>query len=252
MKNFGDEVSPLVLRELLNKNFRKGRISNAQYLGVGSVLNTALRDGFSGTIVGSGLRKPLEVPLDVSSAPNFVGVRGKLTARSLGLSDHLVIGDPGLAVSQIFPRAQFETNLNSLVLLPHFEVLNSAQGRVLIDDFARQGWKILLPNLSPETIAKEIRTAGFVATSSLHGYIFSHAFGVPTDLVSFGSSSNEPEFKFSDYLSIFDLIPKRTTAEELVDYSLVELIDRVEEPTSIISSRIDILLNNMYEKTKGH
>lgn len=251
VSNFGDEVSRLFLQELTGESFQWSPSTSAEYLGVGSVLNSAIRSGFRGTVIGSGLRRPLPSGMSPDPSCNFIGVRGKLTATELGLSAGAAIGDPGLLARSVYARPTGERRSARPVVIPHFEVLNTRAGRSSLKALANQGWEIVLPNSSPAEVARVIRQAPFVASSSLHGYIFAHALDTPTTLIEFKDESGEPDFKFRDYLSVFDLEPTRVNARELTEVSINTLVDRVSESTAAIAEQVDSVLDGMYQTTFG-
>lgn len=251
VSNFGDEVSRLFLQELTGESFRWSPSASADYLGIGSVLTSAIRSGFHGNVIGSGLRRPLPSGLAPDPSCNFIGVRGKLTAAELGLPDSAAIGDPGLLARSVYARPAGERRSARPVVIPHFEVLNTRAGRSSLKALAHDGWDIVLPNSSPAEVARGIRQAPFVASSSLHGYIFAHALDTPTTLIEFKDESGEPDFKFRDYLSVFGLEPTRANARELSDVSVNTLIDRASENTTSIAEQVDSVLDGMYQTTFG-
>ncbi|MHA7269805.1 polysaccharide pyruvyl transferase family protein [Arthrobacter sp. HLT1-20] len=252
ISNFGDEVSHTFLQELTGKTFSRATAKSAEYLGVGSVLNTAVRAGFDGTVVGSGLRRPLVHGTSLSPVANIVGVRGRLTAESLGLSSDLAIGDPGLLARTVFSSSPVPTgHRRGGVLIPHFEVLNHRNGLKSLKALSNDGWSVVLPNSAPADVARAVSQADFVATSSLHGFIFAHSYGTPTSLVSFDDHSGEPDFKFKDYLSMFSIEPSRMAVRNLTEKSLSTLISDTACETEAIAGQLDPVLNNMFKATEG-
>ncbi|PYI37595.1 hypothetical protein CVS30_14435 [Arthrobacter psychrolactophilus] len=251
VSNFGDEVSRHFLQELTGESFRWRQPAKAEYLGIGSVLNSAIRSGFSGTIIGSGLRRPLATDESPDPSCNFIGVRGHLTAKEVGLPPEAAIGDPGLLARSVFSKPNHERQSAMPVLIPHFEVLNSKSGRSSLKALRSEGWDVILPNTPPAEVARAVRQAPFVASSSLHGYIFAHALDTPTTLLEFRDESGEPDFKFRDYLSVFGLEPSRTHARDLSHKTVGTLIDQESENSSLISQKIDSVLDAMYKTTFG-
>lgn len=55
-----------------------------------------------------------------------------------------------------------------------------------------------------EGLVDDILSCGVILSSSLHGIIFSHAYGVPAYHVQFTDFFKNGNFKFSDYYSSFD------------------------------------------------
>src|SRR5690606_12954099 len=107
------------------------------------------------------------------------------------------LGDPGLMVREVFGRPSARVG-RAPVLVPHFGVLSDASARGTISRFAAAGWNVVLPNLPAREIAHAIASAPVVASSSLHGLVFAHSYGVPTAFVDFEHSGRpEPVFKYA-------------------------------------------------------
>src|SRR6478736_447053 len=98
MCNFGDEVNSTLLPLLTGDTVRWVPMRRADVVSVGSLMNEYCRSGATAWVLGSGVRVPEalpEQPLTDHQRSRIRGVRGRLSAKALGLPDHLVIGDPG-------------------------------------------------------------------------------------------------------------------------------------------------------------
>jgi pyruvyltransferase len=199
-QNFGDAVNPVILNELTGESVTWAPLRRADVVCIGSVLNAYVAQGASAQVIGSGVRTPTSGDWSAIPRSRIIGVRGVATAKTLGISPRLAIGDPGLVISQIVSRGAPNS---SPLFVPHFTTPATREGRRMISAFAAAGFRVSLPNEEPESIARAISSASFVVTSSLHALVFADAYGTPcARLLDPGSA--EPDFKYADYRSVFD------------------------------------------------
>jgi len=250
ISNFGDVLSRDAIQELLGRRFRWAAPRHADYIGVGSLLNSAVRAGFHGTVLGSGLRRPLPPGQGLGEDVRVLGVRGLLTVEELGLDKAYAIGDPGLLARELYPPRRSEKRHGAPVLIPHFEVFNSSRQLRRLNSFQAEGWRIVPPNSTPLDVAQQVSGASLVATSSLHGYIFANSFSVPAALVSF-EDAREPAFKYRDYLSIFNIEPEWTDIRDLYGKGARYMTDNLESSTAAIASKVEEIIERIYRAAKG-
>ncbi|WP_444663088.1 polysaccharide pyruvyl transferase family protein [Cellulomonas sp. CW35] len=197
--NFGDEITPYVIRELTGEKVGWRSPSRADVFAVGSILEIYGKRARGATIFGSGIRSGRWSFAQVS--PDSVcSVRGTLTRDTLGLPAGTVLGDPGLAVAALDVGRISRSTRPAVV--PHFGTFGSPDGRSAVTALRAQGFDVLLPNTNALEMVRRIASASYVVTSSLHGMVFAHALGVPAVLTSF-SGHAEPSFKYDDYMSVF-------------------------------------------------
>lgn len=106
-RNFGDDLSPILISELLKISPQHSSIFNAEILGIGSILSywrrprtAVLRNLFCRVMK----RKPLAIWGTGLISANFlslpehqkIAVRGPLTAKYLSSEDNIPFGDPGI------------------------------------------------------------------------------------------------------------------------------------------------------------
>lgn len=207
LRNFGDDISPLIVARLLARHGRpdvdvvqaeKGR---AKLLAVGSVLQYA-RDG--DVVWGSGINGKswprlltAETRLDVRS------VRGPLTEEALvrsGIACPSIHGDPGLLVPELF-AGEIAARAKAVKSIPSAAVVympNLNDERFGNEDAARRDRRVhyVSPSDDPFRVAAIISQAALVIGSSLHALVFADALGVPCRPVL---SRFEPLFKYLDY-----------------------------------------------------
>lgn len=244
--NFGDELSPILMREFTGQRVVWSPLAKADVVSVGSVLNTYTDVQSRARIIGSGVRQPTEQTRRYVSEAPISSVRGKLTRDHLGLAPETALGDPGIAIGQLI-SAGSRRGTKSLIV-PHFGVFNTSAGRSTVRHARANGYEIALPNASPLRMAEAISNVQYVVTSSLHAFVFAHAMGTPATLVSFGDRVHqEPAFKYRDYMSVFDREPQICSFSELASSpSALSMARRyADEEVHDISVRIPSLVEGI-------
>lgn len=164
----------------------------------GSILDHKMLN--NDTIVwGSGWHnKNLNATCKITNKNNFKAVRGKLTAEKFGL-DNIALGDPGLLASEFY-TPKVCTNKKDYCLICHmldYKQINAAYGK-LID-------VIPIATNDIEQLFDKINQYKLVLSTSLHGIIFAHSFGIPAVHVELNNVGSRDNFKFKDYYSVLDI-----------------------------------------------
>jgi pyruvyltransferase len=175
--------------------FISSRISSSKTLfSIGSIIGHYSKKDYY-DVWGSGI---IHSKAQVQDA-NFLAVRGKYTQRrlkELGFSVPNVIGDPALLVPLVYnPEV---TKTYKLGIIPHYmqleeitKLLENHHDLLIID---------LLDDI--EKIIIDIKSCEFTISSSLHGIIVAHAYGVPSLWYDFpGAILPGDNVKFLDYFS---------------------------------------------------
>lgn len=236
--NFGDELSPWLIRRLspgisikwtnpnlnassawrnaatLGMNVVRGEIPlgllgdsaevqalarQPSLLGIGSIIQRAQSNRT--TVWGSGLLSRQ----DNIGAGRFLAVRGHLTRRRLaemGLHEPEVVGDPALLVPLV-RRAKDKKRGNQVGILPHHmhfpQMAASTTSTLPVVDLT-----------APiESVLDSISECTATLSTSLHGLIVSHAFGIPSLWIKTQESQAialaGDGVKFEDYFSSVDI-----------------------------------------------
>lgn len=128
-------------------------------------------------------------------------VRGPLTQEVLARRGFAVpdtLGDPGLCLPHFYQPSR-AGRTHRLGLIPHVSDLPYwIENKDLVPDDVR-----IIDVRDPiETVIDAIVACEATLSSSLHGIIESHAFGIPSAwLISFASELSENDFKFRDYFA---------------------------------------------------
>ncbi len=198
--NFGDAINPIIIEYLTGR--RAVHSDAVWYMGpwptlycIGSILDN-LSQGRA-VVAGSGFkransriwRKPAKV----------IAVRGPLTrARfdSMGIACPSLFCDPGLIVSRVFGAGAFERKFD-VGIIPHF-IDRSVASELPVEAHGRSYNWIDIRSDPPQVISA-IRACDRILSSSLHGIVTAHAYGIPAAWMRMSDSVGGDGFKFHDY-----------------------------------------------------
>ncbi len=126
-------------------------------------------------------------------------VRGKYTLAELvkqntQIDDHVVLGDPGLLVSLLLQKQTEKYSIGFVPHIQHFGYFAKRYGAC---------YKVIdLNNRDVEFVTKEISSCKYILSTSLHGLIVAHAYGIPALWVHLSDDVNVGNgFKYKDYFS---------------------------------------------------
>lgn len=183
-KNFGDELSPLLVERILGRRITR---NEPRLLAIGSIIHFS---GKNDHIWGSGVNgKVLGRNQYIKKRPHVHAVRGPLTRQFLskfGIVAPPIYGDPALLIPDYFPELT-PTPSKEYVIVPHYSEVSRFEGVANVID----------PRSAPLPVIRKILNARFVISSSLHGLIIAEAFGIPARHLRV--SKTEPDFKYIDY-----------------------------------------------------
>jgi len=185
--NLGDVLTPHVLG-WLGYDARWASQGSADVLATGSIVRFATGRH---TVWGSGAMRATDQP---SPRARYLAVRGPLTRKvvlAAGGECPEVYGDPALLL------AGFVTcdvpKVHDLGIVPHYVdhgAMTRAHPRERVIDVLRA---------DPLEVVREIRECRSVVSSSLHGIIVAHAFGIPAAWVRWSDRLSGDGIKFRDY-----------------------------------------------------
>jgi hypothetical protein len=190
--NFGDALTPWLIRRLTGQHpvFVRPEDPRHKYLVVGSIIGYA---GAASTIWGSGIMSRGD---RVSPDAELLSVRGPLTrdrAVACGAVCREIYGDPALLLPRLYsPGPSLRRGCGIIGHFSDFPRLAAAW---------RQSDRLRLIDIQDpvETVIDHIASCEFIASSSLHGIIASHAYGVPAVWIKFRDLPAGDDSKFHDY-----------------------------------------------------
>lgn len=166
-KNFGDVLTPIILRHLGHEPGCVDRTARRKVLAVGSIMN-ALRPG--DTVWGTGVQHDRRY---TATTATFLAVRGPITRSCIdGTSVPQVYGDPALLLPRIYhPQV---TPTHKVGIMPHYMDHRAARHRYrergdLVIDLTG-GWR---------RVIRQMLSCERIITTSLHGVIAADAYGIP-------------------------------------------------------------------------
>ena len=187
-KNFGDLLTPLLLRHFCGIEATWAPVQEAALVGVGSIIEL-VPDGWDGTIIGTG-KLHAETKLPVGRG-RILALRGPLTAA--GVRGDFALGDLGLLANEL---VRTETKRHDIGIVPHWS------DETLIDrtKAVRKDALAIFPDDEPLEVIRQIGECRKIVCSSLHGMILADAFGIPRRVeVAPHMEYEGGHFKFRDY-----------------------------------------------------
>jgi pyruvyltransferase len=216
-ENYGDLLSKYLVEKISQnktKWYRPNQSVKPNYFVIGSILNYSDKQ----TIVwGSGIIQKRELV----GAQDFRAVRGPLTRKrliELGKDCPKIYGDPAILLPLLFnPTVQKKYKLG---IIPHY-----IDYEKVIALFDNENIKIInLLTLNIEQTTRDILECEHIISSSLHGMIVAHSYGIKSIWVKFGENLYGDNIKFDDYLLSVNLVPYPETLLES-KLSIDELFD---------------------------
>ena len=199
--NFGDILTPLIL-EYYGYEVIYATEEEAEYISVGSIAKLA-KKGM--TVLGSGAMTS-GAPLDPEA--NWQWVRGPRTRELViknGGTCPEIYGDPALLLPRIVSPAAKKKH--SVGLIPHYVDYESAKERYPNLPV------INLLNSNPVDVIKQITACEKIISSSLHGIIAAHAYGIPAAWIKLGGKISGDDTKFHDHYESVGLTAQLSTVE---------------------------------------
>lgn len=199
-RNFGDWVTPYIFHMITGQRLIYRETSNVcrTIFGAGSIVRKIKRDG-SAIVWGSGAMSLK----DSFGRPHRVcAVRGPLTRDiflSRGVSCPDVFGDPAIILPRVYRPVSVRAS-ERIAIIPHFREMEFFANIILPEMFR------LIDVTQPiERVIDSISECECAVSSSLHGIIVSHAYGLPCTWVSFSRETERridgDGTKFRDYLA---------------------------------------------------
>lgn len=183
--NVGDVITPALLPKL-GILTEWAPQEHAELIATGSIVRFA-RPGM--TVWGSGAMRAKDAP---DPGARYLAVRGPITraiVRSRGGRCPGVYGDPALLLPQVHDAPVEQ--LQELGVVPHY---------VDADLVDAQRYHVISPlGADPLAVVDRIRACRRIVSSSLHGIIIAHAYGIPAAWVKLSDRLDGDGTKFADY-----------------------------------------------------
>jgi pyruvyltransferase len=199
--NVGDNLNHYILSRLASDMplFTGIESPHKKLIAIGSILNWC---DVNCIAWGPGLATQTD---GVNPEAKVVAVRGPRSwqrAKECGLKVPEIFGDPALLLPLIYqPKKSL---YNRPTLIPHYVDQDAVFHRYAAD-VAAGSLSIINVLDAPETIIDQIASAEYVISSSLHGIIIAHAYGIPAAWVTFGGPIGGDGMKYYDHFEAVEL-----------------------------------------------
>jgi pyruvyltransferase len=195
-------------------------VETPNLIAIGSILHWADRNSI---VWGTGL---IDDSVQLAVKPKSVlAVRGPLTwerLRQQGVRAPRIFGDPGVFLAQLYPKQPAKWALG---IVPHY--VDASEPFIL--QAAASGARIIDVSAPLEQYAAALSSCERVLSSSLHGLVFAHAYGIPAAWIRLSNRVLSDGFKFYDYYSSVGV--SRSEVQLLTpDESLEALSQRCDLP----------------------
>jgi len=211
--NFGDVLTPVLL-DYFGIDHEYGA-DTYDTLCIGSIARMA-KPGV--TVLGSGI---LSVQEELDPRADWRFVRGPITRNNLLMSGGdcpPVYGDPALLLPLLCDESRKRFDIG---IVPHYTDYE------LVKNMYPEHRVINVLSWEPLKVAQEITECRSIVSSSLHGIICAHAFGIPVAWAKFGSTIKGNDVKFYDHYSALGLTATLSTWDDLNFTISVIDVDRI-------------------------
>lgn len=191
-KNFGDELNlwlwPQILPEVLKQ------YEETLFVGIGTLINKRLPQNVHKVVFGAGVGYG-DLPA-IDNTWKIYFVRGKLSAKALGLDPGMGITDPAILIRRFFNSSGNKKHRRSY--MPHYmEAIINGSG---LEELCHSlGVHYIDPTASIQNVLTEITETEVLFTEAMHGAIVADAFRVPW--VAMKTHKRVLEFKWLDWMS---------------------------------------------------
>jgi succinoglycan biosynthesis protein ExoV len=254
--NFGDDLNPFFFGRVCT-NYKA--VNKKHLIGIGTLLNESRGLIEDSIIFGSGYGQGRPPQIDFSSTV-VLGVRGPITAKSIGVEHAKIIGDPGMFLPHI---AEFNSGKS---LAPGMCVVGlhhrSAELWGFPSQQSRQIFFLDPAGHSLEDYIATIRDAKIVLAESMHSAIVAAAYNVPfirIDLLNKTDATKWADFFLS--IGIYEPTPpiplppppqpiKRRIRLALARRGLIGE-DVYKQAQQLPSGILDTMLDHVVNRTRG-
>lgn len=245
-KNFGDELSPLLVGLLTNRKIIHSKASQCNMISLGSIFEMTTKRLLRRKILlnfnpihvwGTGFVYPNKIKINKYYKNYKIhAVRGNLSREKLNLPDTVALGDPGLLSKHLIKPQEKKI---STLLIPHVKHRNHKS----IQHLERSIKNCVVADLTqdPIEILKLISSSDKVISSSLHGLICADSLGVNNIRMNLKSGLKGGDFKFNDYNSAINKINVEIYGTETQD----EVFKKFEEIDSSYFDNIDDICRSL-------
>ena len=211
-RNFGDLLTPYIL-DYFNIEYKYTDTDDADIICIGSVARRAQNNTI---VLGSGMIDSRKEKLNPNADWRFV--RGPYTRQRVldcGGTCPEIYGDAAMLLPLVCPAEEKKYDVG---IVPHFvdyDYVNESYHK--LDPYFNPSHTIInVINDDPLIVAKQISQCKKIISSSLHGIIAAHAYGIPAAWVKFSNKIKGDDIKFKDHYAALGLTATVSTIDNPV------------------------------------
>jgi succinoglycan biosynthesis protein ExoV len=207
--NFGDELNTWMWPKLIDGVW--GQDDDSIFLGIGSIIFDTFPADKTKIVFGAGYGGYTPLPI-IDESWKFYFVRGKLTARALGIDEKLGIGDAAILLRSCVKHKVEKKH--KISFMPHWGSTFEGNWQ-LACRYASINY--IDPCAPVDVVLEQILGSQLVITEAMHGAIVSDALRVP--FIPVQPLSNTHAMKWFDWASALDmdLKPSRIPSSSLLE-----------------------------------
>jgi hypothetical protein len=193
--NVGDYYSKWLISHILDENSSEYS-DYPDLICCGSILSY---NGLQPTtkVCGAGFHNE-DSPILINNIDNYHAVRGVLSYKKLNTTKQITLGDSGLLASRFYtPKAEKKHRYGIVCHWKEYNYLNNIYGNSFN--------LINMGTTDVEDIFEKLSECEMIFSTSLHGIIFAHSFGIPATHLEYQELESKNNFKFKDYYSVLDI-----------------------------------------------
>lgn len=254
MENYGDLLSKFIVEQVSGRKVdyynapkkRKSFFKQKHLLAIGSIMSYATSKSY---VWGSGVISRD----DTFGNGKFFAVRGPKTRErvlALGFKCPEVYGDPALLLPRFYsPKVEKKFKLG---IIPHY--IDYVRACELFKDHSDVMVIDLISNDLEKTTV-DILSCEQTLSSSLHGIIVSHAYGIPSIWIKFSDKLTGDNVKFEDYFKSVHIEPysAETLSNKISEERIAQLFrsSTVKPDKDLLDELCDTLIISFPEEFKS-
>jgi len=245
--NFGDEMTPYLLKKIWNVKPIISTFEDARLYGVGSILQQfkeypgSLNASKKKVVWGSGF---IENGKDLDGTNiEITAARGRCTLDRIETNKEVPLGDPGILANRVFKKAKKQVDRIGVVY--HYADEDSDLICRIRND---SQFLIINPLQTPEKVAEDISSCALVLSSSLHGLIFADSYAIPNYWMPLSKKVRGGDYKFRDYYTSINKELKTVSTKVLDDKKALKTLIDDYQPVEDLRKIQDRLISALDSK----
>ncbi|GAX34438.1 polysaccharide pyruvyl transferase family protein [Nodularia sp. NIES-3585] len=197
ISNFGDNLNPWIWDRLLPGMFDEDK--KTTFVGIGSLLNEYIPKAQKTVVFGSGVGYGKGLP-NIDQSWKIYCVRGKLSAKALGVSSELAVTDSAVLIRRLYQQAS--NKVNQFAYMPHIDhaIRGDSSWKLICE---QAGIAYIDPRWPIEQVLSAMSQTEVLLAEAMHGAIIADALRVPWIPVL--TSARMLPFKWQDWCSSIDI-----------------------------------------------